>query len=218
MGGPGSGKGMRLRKRSKPFVHELPSIDAYTVFHRGYEFAKIQVFSCSDFFFRRIGLYSFEIRDREGQLSCLLNISPVQCLKGSIVRYLFICPGCEQKRRYLFFFTNRLACRGCLHLAFKSQNECLSDRLSRKRTRLASQLKSCDGTNLKPKGMHWKVYDRLLQKSNQLKRQELIALLYSERNMRLLAEKDRLLPREATIINAILIGGFQARVPLLGLC
>lgn len=81
-------------------------------------------------------------------------------------RVWFACPGCHSRRAVLFSLGGRFRCRACHDLAYSSTREKAGDRAARRRA--AVQKKLGDGPNArygippaKPKGMHWRTYDRL---------------------------------------------------------
>jgi hypothetical protein len=57
------------------------------------------------------------------------------------------------------------ACRHCYRLAYSSQRENLDDRASRRAGKIRDRLKwepgILNGHGIKPKGMHWRTYQRL---------------------------------------------------------
>ncbi len=81
-------------------------------------------------------------------------------------RSWFRCParGCE-KRAAILYGGSIFACRHCYRLAYQSQREMFSDRVSRKANKIRTKLHwgpgILNGEGIKPKGMHWKTYERL---------------------------------------------------------
>ncbi len=75
-------------------------------------------------------------------------------------RAWFRCPVCR-RRAAILYGADVFACRCCLHLAYKSQQEAPHDRALRSAQKLHEQL---GGTGIlvdsisKPKGMHWRTY------------------------------------------------------------
>lgn len=82
-------------------------------------------------------------------------------------RPLFRCPGfsCGNRVAILYFSRDRLACRRCLDLAYPSQRESPRDRVVRRADRIRKQLGwtpgILNGSEWKPKHMHWKTFERL---------------------------------------------------------
>ena len=73
-------------------------------------------------------------------------------------------PGCG--RRVAVLHGGRVfACRQCKRLAYRSQRETTDDRATRRadaiRRRLGWDAGILNGNGLKPKGMHWRTFDRL---------------------------------------------------------
>lgn len=86
----------------------------------------------------------------------------------------FICPyiNCDKRVKKLYI-SQRLGCRHCLNLSHQSKNESISDRMARKadkvRAKLGWRLGILYPEESKPKGMHEKTYQRLLQQYRQLR-------------------------------------------------
>lgn len=76
-------------------------------------------------------------------------------------RKWFVCPGCASRMGTLCLHQNRFLCRHCLGLPYRSQSSSKYDRQIQKvhklRARIVSEIR-------KPKGMHWKTYQRLRQR------------------------------------------------------
>lgn len=79
----------------------------------------------------------------------------------------FVCPGAHCGRRVgtLYGAGKYFLCRHCYNLAYDCQREREQDRLLRKaqdiRKRLGGSASMADLFPWKPKGMHWKTYERL---------------------------------------------------------
>ena len=75
----------------------------------------------------------------------------------------FLCPGCGRRVAILYVGT-LFQCRQCLNLTYQSQRECRLDRLLRRKDKIRKRLGWKEGTEYrKPKGMHWKTYQRLVR-------------------------------------------------------
>jgi hypothetical protein len=103
-----------------------------------------------------------------------VSLNWTNCTLGG-KRPWFICPLPQCGRRVALLYladTTHFACRHCLRLTYASQHERQEDRLERKANRLrkrlgwAPGLLSPDGD--KPKGMHWKTFDRIASACNDL--------------------------------------------------
>lgn len=70
----------------------------------------------------------------------------------------FICPNCWRRCGVIAFGRGGWACRECLHLAYSCEAEDAMGRLWRKQGKLEARL-GPDGE--RPKGMHWRTYERL---------------------------------------------------------
>jgi hypothetical protein len=85
----------------------------------------------------------------------------------------FICParGCGL-RVALLYGGGIFACRHCYELAYSSQRETSDDRAARKADRIRVKLgwepRILNGVGGKPKGMHWKTFDRLTSRHDSL--------------------------------------------------
>jgi hypothetical protein len=94
---------------------------------------------------------------------------------------LFICPyiNCDKRVKKLYI-SQRLGCRHCLNLSHQSKNESISDRMARKadkvRAKLGWRLGILYPEEAKPKGMHEKTYQRLLQQYRQLRNIAIMAI------------------------------------------
>ena len=86
-------------------------------------------------------------------------------------RKWFLCPHCGRRVAVLYGAGVRFLCRHCYDLAYSSQNEDLISRMYRKarkiRQRLGASSDLSEPVWEKPKGMHWKTYERLLQEEEQ---------------------------------------------------
>ena len=79
-------------------------------------------------------------------------------------RLWFACPGCG-RRCLVLYGGRRFRCRRCVGLPYASQHERRDDRLLTRaqdiRMRLGGSASLGEPFPEKPKGMHWKTYDRL---------------------------------------------------------
>ena len=81
-------------------------------------------------------------------------------------RAWWLCPAAGCGRRVAVLFGGAVfACRHCYRLAYRSQREAGHDRASRRadklRDRLGWESGILNGNGLKPKGMHWRTFERL---------------------------------------------------------
>ena len=86
-------------------------------------------------------------------------------------RTWFLCPGCDQRTRALhagLYFR----CRRCYGAVYPSQYQNAAERACTRahtiRKNLGGSVSLCDSFPLKPKGMHWRTYDRLKQEHDEL--------------------------------------------------
>ncbi|MGL4666575.1 MAG: hypothetical protein ACRCWR_01440, partial [Saezia sp.] len=84
-----------------------------------------------------------------------------------------LCPSCN-KRVGKLYGGKVFACRHCHDLGYKSQREGELDLLARKVEKVRERLKweagILNGQGWKPKGMHWKTFDRLVALHNQVEK------------------------------------------------
>jgi hypothetical protein len=83
-------------------------------------------------------------------------------------RFWFTCPGCWHRRRVLYCHRARFRCRRCHDLAYPSTRENAHDRSIRRETKLQTRLRASRNGLLcipdKPRGMHWRTYDRAVDR------------------------------------------------------
>ena len=82
-----------------------------------------------------------------------------------------ICPAKNCGRRVAILYGGAVfACRHCYQLSYPSQRENIGDRATRKadkiRERMGWEAGILNGEGLKPKGMHWKTFERLCRHHN----------------------------------------------------
>lgn len=81
------------------------------------------------------------------------------------VRYWFKCPYCPRRAGVLYLSGGQCACRHCFKLAYQSECETDQDRLFRKANNIRAILGWRPGiaypNGAKPKGMHWKTFNRM---------------------------------------------------------
>ncbi len=116
-------------------------------------------------------LYRFRIREGEWQdVEESVRLTWTGCNFGG-KRPWFICPGvksghyCGKRVAVLYGAGKYFLCRHCYELTYRSQNESESDRMMRKARKIRERLGASPNifTRVwkKPKGMHWRTFDRL---------------------------------------------------------
>ncbi len=114
----------------------------------------------------------------------------------------FVCPGCGWRRAVLFSVGGRFRCRSCHDLAYSSTRDDRLEQFNRRGEKVTATLGAKREWVLnwyyppaKPKGMHWKTYDRLRAEwraianaAHDTHHADFLRLL--ERTDRLLAERD----------------------------
>jgi hypothetical protein len=95
-----------------------------------------------------------------------IYLDPSPCNYGG-ERLWFKCPHCHQRVAVLYDVDTFFMCRTCHRLSYRSQGENVLRRSLRKirklRTRLDAPLDLSEYIQTKPKGMHWKTFERLRQ-------------------------------------------------------
>jgi hypothetical protein len=111
--------------------------------------------------------YTLEIKDvakRNGELSLLRT----NCHYGG-ERFWFECPCCKRRAAKLYFHNRSFQCHRCCALPYKSQNESASDRNIRRVRSVRRLLGASDNILepivIKPKGMHWRRFESLLDRA-----------------------------------------------------
>ena len=81
-------------------------------------------------------------------------------------RQWFTCPACGRRIAVIYGVGRLFACRQCKGLAYASQGETDDDRAARRAERIRKRLRwepgFLNGPGLKPLGMHWLTYERLV--------------------------------------------------------
>ena len=87
------------------------------------------------------------------------------CTLGGHRRW-FTCPTCAKRVAVIYGAGRLFACRRCKGLAYSCQAEAADDRAARRADRIRKRMGwpagILNGPGGKPKGMHWRTYERLL--------------------------------------------------------
>jgi YD repeat-containing protein len=79
----------------------------------------------------------------------------------------FSCPQCDRRVAVLYWVGPRFLCRHCHELPYSSQHETFVSRMHRKRRKIRERLgvsgSLIEPIRLKPRGMHWQTFWRLVQ-------------------------------------------------------
>ena len=109
-------------------------------------------------------LLSYQMKSTGEVVAQRVRTQTTPCHLGG-ERHWFTCPRCNKRVAVLYAPGRYFACRQCGGLTYATQKENMSDRASTKanklRTRLGWELGILNGDGIKPKGMHWKTYNRL---------------------------------------------------------
>jgi len=97
-----------------------------------------------------------------------ISLTHTRCNYGSR-RVWMLCPACLRRCGKVYLVGNHPACRKCHKLAYASEGETQLDRLQRQACKALEELGSenyHDYWAPKPKGMHWKTYERHMKVIN----------------------------------------------------
>jgi len=120
-------------------------------------------------------------------ISSTISLTSTPCHFGG-QRVWFCCPCCGNRAQKLYMHPTHFRCRKCCDLPYASQQETPLDRGLRKSRKLRHKLGDDGGLGdlilWKPKGMHWRTFEKLC---NQIDAHEQLAEAYFiEATMRLL--------------------------------
>ena len=97
----------------------------------------------------------------------VIYLDKTKCNYGGF-RYWFNCPGCNRRSAILYEKQQEFLCRICHKLPYKSQMEGKIDTLIRRTKKIRKRLGDYDDLSevitCKPKGMHWKTFQKLKKK------------------------------------------------------
>ncbi len=177
MGGPGSGNWYRWDKRTTldevkrldvRWLHRQgylqPWVRATVTWHQGeHETGSVRVAMVD-------GHLAVEYRSRRRGTEAWEDVRQVITLDWTPCHYggqrpWFRCPGCRRRVAVLCGYDTPFLCRHCSRLPYASQCETALDRGYRKarkiRTRLGASHNMMESIWRKPKGMHWRTFQRL---------------------------------------------------------
>lgn len=117
---------------------------------------------------------SYHYRDPSGQWLPRvqeITVDRTRCNFGG-TRPWFRCPACNRRVGVLYGVAVDYLCRHCYGLSYGSQQERELDRTLRRAREIRKRLDASDDLTEpiydKPKGMHWKTFERLMQEQNEL--------------------------------------------------
>lgn len=182
MGGPGSGR--RFHYGAKHTVERYNALDVRS-WQRdgllqpggGFRWFSIMVYVEAD-----AVILSYGNAGALGNPSCRVLLDTTPCNYGG-VRYWFLCPasGCCRRVAILYLGGRYPACRHCLRLAYRTQNESSADRALTKAQRIRMKLGGSANMTMpfpfKPKGMHWRTYSVLRAKAETATQQAMVGLM-----------------------------------------
>lgn len=103
------------------------------------------------------------------KMNRVITLSETPCRYSGSRKWL-ICPRCGHRMAVLVLTPPSVGCRHCLDLVYTSQSENVSYRGLRKMNKIANRLKRGEYFGemlLKPKWMHWKTYNRLIDQHDE---------------------------------------------------
>jgi len=87
----------------------------------------------------------------------------------------FLCPVCKRRAAILFWASEFFSCSHCNDITYYSRCESPLNRLLRKKRKIQKRISSDDGWGLgffyRPKGMHKKTFERLIDEYSEIERQ-----------------------------------------------
>jgi len=97
----------------------------------------------------------------------IISLDRTRCNYGG-ERLWFLCPHCGTRIAVLYGAGARFLCRHCYQLTYASQSEDILSRTQRKARKIRERLGASENLTeplwRKPKGMHWKTFERLRQR------------------------------------------------------
>ena len=116
--------------------------------------------------------YSYSPQGRPAEtINQTVWIETTPCTLGGQRRW-FTCPTCAKRVAVIYGIGRLFACRRCKALAYASQSESHDDRAARRADRIRKRLGwepgFLNGPGLKPAGMHWRTYERLVAQHDAL--------------------------------------------------
>lgn len=178
MGGPGSG-GARYQNRQTT-IEETPRLDIRCLYRQGLltpGYAGRYTWSAGDIPAGSINyrveqdwlILDYRVRVQGDEWESIkepVRLDRTPCHYGG-ERLWFLCPACSKRVAVLASHGKRFVCRHCHKMYYGSQQEGYMDRLIRKVRKIRKRLGATDDLTelvwIKPKGMHQKTFDRLIQ-------------------------------------------------------
>ncbi|SRR6266581_1688587 len=154
MGGAGSGTWYRWNKRTT--LEQVRWVDVRSLHHQGAQEGRQAVLEYG--YRQHSGAW--------GQVQQTVALDWAPCHYGGS-RPWFLCPGCGRRVALLYSHGKWFRCRHCCQLPYSSQCETALDRAYRKARKIRTRLGVSGNLNTpihtwhKPKGMHWRTFERL---------------------------------------------------------
>ena len=160
MGGPGSGRWYRWQG-TRTTLDDVYRLDVRWLHRHGYLDTWVDGRLVVEYRCRRRGTDTWE------DIRQVFTLDWTSCHYGG-QRPWFRCPGCQRRVAVLCGYDRLFLCRHCYRLPYTSQYETRLDRLYRKMRKLQARIG--DQYARKPKGMHWRTWERLRQQEEQAQR------------------------------------------------
>ena len=94
----------------------------------------------------------------------IIKFDRTPCNYGNYRTWL-LCPHCGKRVTSVYGLTSGFLCRHCYNLPYASQRENKLERMVRKMRKISVKTGG-DTCHKKPKGMHWKTYNKLVTEEN----------------------------------------------------
>jgi hypothetical protein len=174
MGAPGSGQGCRpSRSSGKLTVDACQSIDVRDWSRQGLLNPHVSLFSDGGLYLtRRQDRLDLSYHDHGELRRDFIRLTSTPCPYGGR-RLWFLCPtmACRRRVAKLYLRDGSFRCRGCHRLAYASQREARCYQAMNRAHKIQQRLGGPPGFAYpfppKPKGMHWRTYDRWQLKFNE---------------------------------------------------
>ncbi len=103
--------------------------------------------------------FSYQLATDNRDVKQRVEVTTTKCNYGG-ERVWFVCPCCA-RRCALVYLSDQVACRKCQRLNYPSQSDDIPSATWRKQLKLESRLRDAR-LRLRPKGMHNRTYERIL--------------------------------------------------------
>lgn len=143
---------------AQPTVDRAPSVHVRVLSRGASRFAPITANLIED---GRVELYN----RRDRCVLCEVGVTSTACNYGGS-RPWWLCPECERRCELLYLWRGQIQCRQCAGLVYTTAQSGRLVRVTRKAVKCGDRIGYRYGDRIvtKPKGMHWRTFQRLLVK------------------------------------------------------